>query len=58
MTEQPTPRGGLAVRITETRPVDTHTWHLLQADDNSWELWMLATNVQALVDSGTLRVLS
>ena len=58
LTEPPSPRGGLAVKVVETRPVDTDIWRLLQAADNSWELWMLDTNVQALVEMGTLRVLS
>ena len=58
LTEQPSPRGGLAVKVIETRPVATDTWCLLQATDSSWELWMLDTNVQALVDSGMLRVIS
>jgi hypothetical protein len=56
LSEQPSPRGGLAVQIIETRPVATDTWRLLQAVDKSWELWMLDTNVQALVDMGTLCV--
>ena len=56
LSEQPTPRGGLAVTIIETRPVAADTWRLLQAVDKSWELWMLDTNVQALVDMGTLCV--
>ena len=54
LTEQPT---GLAVRIIETRPVAADSWRLLQAADQSWELWMLDTNVQALVDMGTLCVI-
>ena len=58
MTEftEPSPRG-LAVKVIETRPVAADTWRLLQAADNSWELWMLDTNIQALVETGTLRVI-
>ena len=54
--EQPSPRG-LAVKVIETRPVAGDTWRLMQAADSSWELWMLDTNIQALVETGMLCVL-
>jgi len=55
--QQPNPRGGLAVKVIETRPVDAAVWCLLQAADNSWELWMPDANIEALVQVGTLHVL-
>ena len=62
LTEQPSPRVaggcGIAVRIIETRPVDGDTWRLMQAADSAWELWMLESNVQALVETDMLRILS
>ena len=62
LIEQPSPRVGggcgIAVRIIETRPVDGDTWRLLQAADNSWVLWMLNRNVQALVETDMLQILS
>jgi len=58
LAEQHAPRGGMAVRIIESRPVAADTWRLLQAADESWALWMLDHNVQALVHTGALQILS